>query len=144
MVCGKSDSIFFEANKNYDRPWLFSVNIFDPHHPFDPPKEYLERYLERLNEIPLPIFTDGELNNKPMYQRIDHDGAYGMKGHLAYSEMDENDHRILRAAYWAMIDLIDEQVGRMVDSLVKQDSWTTQSLFLCRITVNCWAIMGCI
>jgi arylsulfatase len=117
--CAEKAIQFIEANKDYDRPWLFSVNIFDPHHPFDPPKDYLQRYLDRIDEITLPNFTEEELENKPVYQRIDHNGAYGMKGHLAYSEMHENDHRILRAAYWAMVDLIDEQVGRMVASLEK-------------------------
>jgi arylsulfatase A-like enzyme len=31
--------------------------------------------------------------------------------------MTERDHRLVRAAYWAMCDLIDEQVGRMLDVL---------------------------
>ncbi|TDQ36603.1 sulfatase family protein [Aureibacillus halotolerans] len=115
--CAEKAVQFFEDNQNEERPWLFSVNMFDPHHPFDPPQQYMKRYLERLEDIPLPNFTEGELGNKPVYQRTDHEGAYGMKGHLASSEMDEKDHRMLRAAYWAMIDLIDEQVGRMIDSL---------------------------
>ena len=27
-----------------DGPWLMSINPFDPHPPFDPPAEYLDRY----------------------------------------------------------------------------------------------------
>src|SRR3546814_459571 len=31
--------------------------------------------------------------------------------------MRDEDHRLVRAAYWAMCDLIDQQVGRMLDAL---------------------------
>ncbi len=99
-------------------PWLFSANIYDPHHPFDPPEEYLRPYLDRLDEIPLPNYVEGELANKPLFQQIDHTGAYGgLPGFYSYDRMDERDHRQVTAAYWAMVDLIDVQVGRILDSL---------------------------
>ncbi|GLX70667.1 sulfatase family protein [Paenibacillus glycanilyticus] len=115
--CAEKAVQFIETNADYDKPWFFICNMFDPHHPFDPPKAYLDKYLARLDEIPLPKYKEGELEGKPLYQRIDHEGAYGMKGHLPFSEMDNNDHRLLKAAYWAMVDLIDEQVGRMLEAL---------------------------
>jgi len=98
-------------------PWLFSVNMYDPHHPFDPPEDLLSRYMERLNEIPLPLYREGELSSKPPYQAFDHEGAYGHRGGHPYKEMAQNDHRMVRAAYWAMCDLIDTQVGRLMDLL---------------------------
>ncbi|MFS0726594.1 sulfatase [Paenibacillus sp. 1P07SE] len=115
--CAEKAIQFLETNANYDQPWFFLCNMFDPHHPFDPPKAYLDRYLDRLEDIPLPNYRAGELDEKPHYQRIDHQGAYGMKGHLSFSEMTDEDHRLLRASYWAMVDLIDEQVGRILQSL---------------------------
>ena len=33
--------------------------------------------------------------------------------------MSADDHRYVKAAYWAMCDLIDSQVGRLVDYLKK-------------------------
>jgi arylsulfatase A-like enzyme len=36
---------------------------------------------------------------------------------LQYETMTEKDHRIARSAYWAMCDLIDEQVGRILGTL---------------------------
>jgi arylsulfatase A-like enzyme len=36
---------------------------------------------------------------------------------MAYGKLSDHDHRVVRAAYWAMCDLIDEQVGRMLDAL---------------------------
>jgi arylsulfatase len=108
---------FIEARQRDGRPWLFSVNLFDPHHPFDPPEEYLLPYMDRLAEIPLPDYVPGELDNKPMWQASDHRGAYHNPGYMAYSEMSDDDHRLIRAAYWAMVDQIDFQVGRLLAAL---------------------------
>jgi arylsulfatase len=115
--CTQKAIDFIQTAASFAYPWLFSVNTFDPHHAFDPPREYLERYLERLEEIPLPNYVQGELENKPVWQRIDHEGAYsGIAGHRCV-EMTDQDHRTIRVAYWAMVDLIDAQVGRMLDAL---------------------------
>jgi arylsulfatase len=115
--CAEKAIQFMESNAGYDKPWFFIANLFDPHHPFDPPKAYLDKFLSRLDEIPLPNYVEGELHNKPEYQRMDREGAYGTKGYLAAAEMSDQDHRLLRAAYWAMCELIDTQVGRMLESL---------------------------
>ncbi|MBZ6086213.1 sulfatase-like hydrolase/transferase [Streptomyces olivaceus] len=115
--CAEKAVDFIDAHQGFENPWLFSVNIFDPHHPFDPPEEYLRRYLDRLDEIPLPDYRPGELDDKPVFQRTDHAGAYGGNEDFHYPEMTDHDHRLIRAAYWAMCDLIDVQVGRMLDAL---------------------------
>jgi len=48
---------------------------------------------------------------------MDHQGAYNSPGNYPFDDMSEKDHRLARAAYWAMVDLIDVQVGRMVAAL---------------------------
>ena len=111
---------FIQANAIHKNPWFFSVNIFDPHHPFDPPEEYLERYLDRLDDIPLPNYTPGELDEKSIYQQLEHkNGGYNRQKEFIYDNMTSEDHRLVRAAFWAMIDLIDNQVGRLLDELQK-------------------------
>jgi len=115
--CAQKAIDFIEAQASVDRPWLFSVNTFDPHHPFDPPEQYLERYLDRLNEIPLPNYSEGELVDKPVFQESGHRDAYGIPAFFRYDDITEQEHRLIRAAYWAMIDLIDAEVGRMLDAL---------------------------
>lgn len=109
---------FMEERAGTGEPWLFSVNCYAPHHPFDPPEELLQRYLDRLHEIPLPNYVPGELKEKPACQAINHRGAYGGQADLyPFAEMSAEDHRLIRAAYWAMCDLIDLQVGRMLQAL---------------------------
>ncbi len=116
--CAEKAIDFMGRMKAAKRPWLFSLNCFDPHHEFDPPEEYLAPYLDRLDQIPLPNFTPGELADKPRWQRLDHQGAYGgRRGYYSYDQMTDLDHRLIRAAYWAMCDLIDVQVGRLLAAL---------------------------
>jgi arylsulfatase A-like enzyme len=111
---------FIECNEELEEPWFFTCDIEDPHSPYDPPEEFLKPYLDKLDEIPLPRYTEGELDNKPAFQRIDRDGVYGHgNGNFAASKMSDKDHRLIRAAYWAMVDHIDYQVGRLIESLEK-------------------------
>jgi arylsulfatase A-like enzyme len=115
--CIEKTCNFIRESASDGSPWLFSVNMFDPHHNFDPPPIRLERYMSMLDDIPLPSYTEGELEQKTPYQRADHLGAYGARGWLAPPTMTASDHRLIRAAYWAMCDLIDAQIGRLLDVL---------------------------
>jgi arylsulfatase A-like enzyme len=108
---------FIERAKMYEKNWLFSVNYFDPHNDYDPPKEYLDYYMTKLDEIPLPDFIESELKEKPYWQQKDHLGAYDSDGELAYDSMTDRDHKLIRAAYYGMVELIDKQVGRLMDKL---------------------------
>lgn len=115
--CAQKAINFIKNSADYEIPWLFSVNMFDPHHSFNPPEKYMERYLNIFDEIPMPNYRDNELDEKPIYQQIDHEGAYGVRGLFPASKMSEKDHKSLKAAYWSMVDLIDKQVGRIIDVL---------------------------
>jgi arylsulfatase A-like enzyme len=108
---------FIQAAQAEGKPWLFSVNWFDPHHAFDPPDDLMDKYIAKLDEMPLPGYTEGELDGKPLFQRKDHGGSYDRPGHYAYTAMNGRDHKMLRAAYYAMIELIDIHVGRLLDYL---------------------------
>lgn len=116
--CADKAIQFIEANADYGtQPWLFSVNFFDPHPPFDPPLAYLERYLDRLDHIPLPRYTVGELDDKPYIQQRTHLGQDRREQKFAWDLISDEEHRLITASYWAMVDLIDIQVGRMLDAL---------------------------
>ncbi len=117
--CADKAITFIRSCEGADRPWLFSVNMFDPHHPFDPPAEFLQPYLDRLDDIPLPNYVEGELADKTSWQRSRHAEPPRGKTSLHYPSMSDRDHRMCRAAYWAMCDLIDVQVGRMLDALAE-------------------------
>ncbi|MEO1273417.1 MAG: sulfatase/phosphatase domain-containing protein, partial [Myxococcota bacterium] len=56
-------------------------------------------------------------DTKPVFQRLDHMGAYHNPELYPYAAMSDGDHRLIRAAYGAMVELIDDQVGRVLDAL---------------------------
>lgn len=101
--------------RHRESPWFFSWNPFDPHHPFDPPPEYLARY--HPADMPLPDYQPGELDNKTPFQRLDREWAHNSPGEFHVGAMTDDDRRQVTAAYYAMIELIDDQVGRMLAAL---------------------------
>lgn len=90
-----------------DRPWLMSVNTFDPHAPFDPPREYLDRY--DPDSLPGPLFQQSDLAAQAKLAGIDFQ--------TTASKPETFDAKAIQAAYYAMIELIDENVGRMLAAL---------------------------
>ena len=103
------------VGRHADAPWMLSINIFDPHHPFDPPAEYRERY--PVDAMPLPKWREGELDDKPPIQRQDYENG-GQSG-LGPScrDLSDRDKKAYVADYYAMIELIDDQIGRLLDHL---------------------------
>ena len=95
-------------------PWMMSVNIFQPHHPFFPTEEYLHRVDPKT--VPAPAYHEGELDNKTPFQQIDHKGAYGGTG-LSFTNTSPEQHLRITAAYYAMIEQVDTAFKTMMDTL---------------------------
>lgn len=98
-----------------DKPWCLSVNPFDPHPPFDPPDEYKDRL--NISDMPLPLWKEGELDNKP----FPHKDCYingSQKGMVRDTiGMTDEEKRECTRDYYAQIELIDTQLGRLLDYL---------------------------
>ena len=60
--CAEKTIDFIKNEKG--KPWFFSFNCFDPHHPFDPPKEYLEKF--NPDDMPLPSVHPMRPMQKPL------------------------------------------------------------------------------
>ena len=111
--CAEKTIEFIREQKG--EPWFFSYNCFAPHHPFDPPAEFLARY--NPVDMPLPKTKTGELENKTTYQRLDGQFAHNDPNAYDMAKMTNRDRQEITAAYYAMVELIDKQVGRMVSAL---------------------------
>lgn len=111
--CAEEAISFLQENK--DRPWFFSFNCFAPHHPFDPPREFLENY--HPAEMPLPKQREGELADKPTFQQLDSEWAHNSPGEFHSGAMSDDDKREVCAAYYAMCEHIDYELGRILDAL---------------------------
>jgi choline-sulfatase len=115
--CAERAMDFVTRHAQDSNPWCFSVNFFDPHFPFDAPRVYMERYEEAIDDVPLPNYVEGELGGKPSHQRAVFERGQSGKGSYPFASMTPRDHRLVRASYWAMCDLIDRQAGRILDTL---------------------------
>lgn len=103
-------------------PWFYNINLFDPHHAFDPPKRLLDKYLARSGQLPLPKYLQGEWSEKTLFQQLDHAHAYNnvrAPHHFCFDEMCDEEHRMIKAAYYAMVEMIDIQFGRLMDTLAE-------------------------
>ncbi len=99
------------------RPWLLSINIFDPHPPFDPPIEFRKRFDPEA--MPLPLWREGELDGKPPIHREDYlKGSQGGTGPCSSRKKDDEKRQLI-ADYYAQIELIDENVGKILHYLEK-------------------------
>jgi len=86
-------------------PWLFSLNCFDPHGPFDPPKEYIRRF--DVDLLPGPLLRESDYEAQESFDFT----KYRTK------ERSEREAKETQARYWAQIELIDENVGRILKAL---------------------------
>ena len=141
--CAERTIEFITEPRPAATPWLACVNIYDPHPPFNPPQEYRDRYDPAA--MPGPLFRDDDLAQQERLAAIDFQsegrppddldikspvipespGREGSAGAGARAGGRSNlpphatarDAHTLQAAYYAMIELIDDQVGRMLDAL---------------------------
>lgn len=110
--CAEMAMDFIHGNQG--RPWFFSFNCFDPHHAFDPPPEYMARYSP--DDMPLPK-ARRESGTATTFQQLDTVWAHNNPGEFHTAAMTDDDRRQVTAAYYAMCELIDDQVGRIIRTL---------------------------
>lgn len=113
-----------------DGPWMLTLNPFDPHPPFDPPQSYLDRYDPAT--LPPPLFRPSDIEHQRRFRGIAQqtldamDPSGAMPEQIlseadrlasAYSPPKEFNGQAVKAAYYAMIELIDHEFGRLLRAL---------------------------
>ena len=93
-------------NEERNKPWLMSVNIFDPHPAYDAPKSLVADI--DPNTMPAPPFKDSDLEIQAK-----------LSSHIFQKKPQPPDEAKQQrtANYYAMIELIDQNVGRLLDEL---------------------------
>jgi len=87
-----------------DFPWHFFVSFVGPHDPFDPPSAYGDRY--RNAEVPNAIRDS--MARKPAWVRN------------RIRAMEAEEVAVTRRQYCGAIELIDDQVGSILDALERR------------------------
>jgi len=112
-------------------PWMLSVNPFDPHPPFDPPPEYSDKY--DPDNLPPPLFEESDIARQQEFSTVRNQKLNSVNPVLTEEERVEfapgpGDERGakpperfdglgIKAAYYAMIENIDAQFGRILDHI---------------------------
>ena len=105
---------FINHPRDEGESFCLVANFFDPHHPFGAPQEFRDRV--DADAIPPPIALEGELLGKPREQEWYSEKSYGGAA-PGFREYTGEQIREIRAQYWAMIALIDHEIGRILTAL---------------------------
>ncbi len=108
------EAIRFLDQHDATRPFLLHLSFNRPHPPYAPPPEYLDRY--DPDRIALPE-ADVDWETKPAWQRR---ARFQETGPHPFGKLDEATLRKCVAYYYALISLIDDQIGRVLAHLEQQ------------------------
>ncbi|MGH2356193.1 MAG: sulfatase family protein, partial [Chloroflexota bacterium] len=98
---------FIAEQRPEGQPWLMSVNPYYPHPPFNPPWEYYRRFDPET--LPGPHFRESDLAQQAALARVDFQSQP--------KHPDTFPAKKIQAAYYAMIELVDAELGRILDAL---------------------------
>jgi arylsulfatase len=105
---------FLEGVVEDDRSFFLMANFYDPHHPFVAPAEYLAMYPP--GSVSAPVGGSSELATKPAFQSEASRSSYNGHG-PAYADFDAAGIDQIRRTYYAMVSLVDDCTGRILDLL---------------------------
>lgn len=93
----------FLRKRDPSAPFFLNLSFIDPHPPLTPPRVYYDRYISR--ELPEPVVGDWAQEFDAPPKGLDPDA----------SEICLNTHdmQCARAAYFGMVNFIDDQIGRL-------------------------------
>jgi uncharacterized sulfatase len=93
-----------EEKKN--EPFFLGAGFYRPHVPWIAPKKYFDRF--KLSDIPLHPMDEAELTMAPEYAYFTRPAHWGM---------NETQRKEAMRAYYASIEFMDAQVGRVLNAL---------------------------
>ena len=128
---------WYIETKPLEKPLFMVVGFPGPHPPYDPTPEYAERYMNR--DIPLPEVTAEELDQLPPPFKekrthdveVDHDSVA-----WSLDPTKEQLHR-MRAYYCANVEMIDHEVGLIIDALKEADRYDNAIIVFCSDHGDC-------
>lgn len=97
---------------------FMQVGFVGPHPPYDPPQRYTEAYLDKP-DLPVPQVSADELEHLPasLKAKREHDVEVDHDAVSWQLDPSPDQLRRLRAHYDGNVTLIDEQLGRLIETL---------------------------
>ena len=103
-----------------DRPFFAWVSFPDPHHPFDPPHPWCDRYEPADMLQVLPPAHPEEFDGKPDFHRVWTTGFRGTPWEWVnpgWVQFSEEEQCTILAGYYGMIAQLDHHIGRVLAAL---------------------------
>ena len=103
-------------------PFFLVASFPDPHHPFNPPRTATERYAS--GEVKMPVGGPEDLDSRPAHYARHFRGGWHRKGHCPETHPNglSVEHTRERIAHTsAMVELIDRNVGRILEALEQEN-----------------------
>ena len=104
--------------KPVKKPLFLQIGFPGPHPPYDPTPDILAKYLKKT-DIPMPVIGQDELENLPPPLKVkrNHDAEVDHDSILWPLDANENQIKYMRAHYMANVEMIDLQIGKIMDTL---------------------------
>lgn len=110
-------TLSFLENREKQKPFFVQMSFERPHDPYAPSPERADLY--HAPDLPLPgnsgDYLSRRLEGKPAFQQEYAQGESGSG--YPYRPRDASDLQMQLAHYYALISMIDEQIGRVIDFL---------------------------
>jgi arylsulfatase len=115
-IADRTIDFLSDAAGRPEEPFFLVCSIQEPHSPFAPPKEYVDRF--DPSEVPPAVGREGELDDLPPHFREMREGKVVTSGNPAQPMNLTDPHRDECAAhYFSLIEMVDDQVGRVLKQL---------------------------
>lgn len=117
----------FLKTRDEDRPFFLNVSFQRPHSPIAPSPEHFNMYSPDEIELPESIYDlyENKFASKPQFMQ-DH---IAKMGEYPLVTKSERELRQVIASYYALITVIDEQIGRIIDKLKEMGEYENTIIF---------------
>lgn len=109
---------YIHKHAESEKPFFLVASFPDPHHPFDPPREVADQYPPECARP--PVGGPEDLATRPRHYRAHFEGGWHRSGYEIPKHPDglsEEQTRDRISLTYAMVDLIDRNVGRILEGL---------------------------
>ena len=112
-----NQAVEFLQNRDRNRPFFMQLSFQRPHDPYAPSPERASLYDPAALTLPdnAADLFENRFGSKPTFQQA-HINCHDGEGY-PYVPRSEDDLRTIMAHYFALITIIDEQIGSVIDSL---------------------------
>jgi arylsulfatase A-like enzyme len=98
-------------------PLFLQIGFPGPHPPFDPPKRFSDKYLNKDLDIAKVVPSALAEQPEPLKRKRIHDSQHDHDSVVQLLDPTDEQRRLQRAYYLGNVSLIDEQIGEILDAL---------------------------